>query len=270
MLSLGVVPRKPRSERPKPVVRRSGSGGRRQLSPEVEALARGETDRLSTRRRRPKLDDPRAVALVPGVANRDARLAGSSRLRRMQQLVEQWRGSAAGDEAHEEAERRLGLMLAETVRLGLWRALAVASFDALVEELLDLPAEQARALARRAAERHGISLVRASEETIAVWLRTEASLLQLGCERARVRCVGEGEDEELHIALPLERAPVCLKEIGWKVAPLAGEEGRRPTPPGGQRRVTPPMGTRRPVVVDAPSRVGGASASPPRDVEPGD
>ncbi len=241
MLWHGIVSGKRRSEAPPPVVRRSAGGTRQRLSPEVEALARGEIDTLPSKRRRPQIDDPRTVALVPGVANRDARLVAGHRLRHLQQATE-------GPDSEALAEG-----LAEAVRLGLWRGLSVAGFEALCEDLLELPIEQARVLAEQGAERLGVPLVRASEETIAVWFRTEAALLQLGCDQGRVRCTGDGDHERLHVSLPLERAPLCLKEVGWKLAPLIPGDANG-TRERGAPRSTPPRGHRRPTVRDVSPR----------------
>ncbi len=148
--------------------------------------------------------------------------------------------------------------LAEAVRLGLWRGLAVASFEAFCEDLLGLPLAQARTLAERGATRLGLPLVRASEETIAIWLRAEAAMLQLGCDQGWVRSMGDGTGERLHLSIPLEQAPRCLKEVGWKLAPLIPEEGPARDPSA--RRSTPPRGQKRPTVREVSPR---RRSSPP-------
>jgi hypothetical protein len=188
-----------------PVIRR-GDGPRRRLAPDLEELARGEADFVRSRPPRPRLQDPRAVALVPGVANRDARLVFEARVEAMQALRED-------DEA-------LGPLLAECVWLGLWRGRSLTSFDALAEEVLEVPADHARGLAEVACARANLPAEPLSEELVAVWLRAEAALLEIGEGRVFVRPV---DGDTISLRLSVSSASTALEAIGHRMAPLASD-----------------------------------------------
>jgi hypothetical protein len=194
-----------------PVVRR-GDGPRRRLAPDLEALARGDADFVRSRPPRPRLQDPRPVALVPGVANRDARLVFEARVEAMQAL--------------REDDVALGPLLAECLWLGLWRGRSVTGFDALVEEMLELPADHARGLAEVACRAVNLPPEPLSEELVAVWMRAEAALLELGEGRVFVHPV---DGDTLGLRLSVGSASTALEAIGRKMAPLASDRrGDRP------------------------------------------
>ncbi len=188
-----------------PVVRR-GDGPRRRLAPELEALARGDADYVRSRPPRPRLQDPRPVALVPGVANRDARAVFEARVEAMQSL--------------RDDEAALGPLLAECLWLGLWRGRSVTGFDALVEEMLELPADRARGLAEVACHAAGLPAEPLPEELVAVWMRAEAALLELGEGRV---LVAPADGDTLTLRVAASAASTALEAIGRRMAPLASD-----------------------------------------------
>ncbi|HJL00152.1 MAG TPA: hypothetical protein RMH85_10390 [Polyangiaceae bacterium LLY-WYZ-15_(1-7)] len=222
----------------KPVLRRRGSGEpRKGLDPELEALARGDEDVYRPRRKRgPRLRDPRPVALVPGVANRDARSVLDARVARMREARE------------DDAE--LGRLLAEALWLGLWRGRSLIDFDALAEEVLEVPADRAQALAKAACAAAELPMDTLSDEAVAIWMRAEAALLDAGFE-GRVSAV---DPKTLRFELAVPVAPQALAAMGRRMTPLVrdregggGGGGRRPP-----RREGGAGGDRRP-----PRREGG-------------
>lgn len=187
------------------VVRRP-PGDRKRLTPELEAFAGGDDDALWRRSRREKLDDPRprGAASVDGVANRDARLVYEARIKRMRRAIE------AGD------EDRLAEELADAVRLALWRANAVVGFDVMAEAVLGIPAERARELVQRGAEKLGVPAEIADDVTIALWMRAESGLLEASPEaRASLR------GGRLILEVALERAALALSGVGRRAAPMS-------------------------------------------------
>ena len=199
----------PKSRRPpKPEVEqlkvRRGRGEGASLPPHLEAFARGDDDAIWRRERRGgRVNDPRPVALVPGVKNADARLVFEGRVHRMQDA------QRAADEA------TLGKELAEARLLGLWRAGNVVGFGALAEVALGLDEETAKRLS--SAGRAALGLPeRLSEAEIAVWMRAEAGLLEAS-EAGRVRLSGD----RLVISVPIEQAARALACAGRREAPLA-------------------------------------------------
>jgi len=94
---------KARSKREKkpevPTVVRRAPADRKRLPPELEEFARSDEKRLPPPRRRPRLRDPRAAALIPGVANRDARLVFDQHLEQTRALLADDALSAQADEA---------------------------------------------------------------------------------------------------------------------------------------------------------------------------
>lgn len=205
---------KPRSRRPKPApatvfVRGRSSNearGLRELPPDFEALAKGN----KPTRQRPKetLRDDRAEALIPGVANRDARAVCDARVERM---------IGARDGGDREG---LGRELAEAFRLGLWRGANLIGFDALLQDVLGLRLAEGRALAQEGAEHLGCSLVRASDRVVATWFRAEAGLLASD-SACRVELQGHDETERFVITIPAERADLWIAEMGKRVVPLS-------------------------------------------------
>jgi len=181
---------------------RRGREEKQALPPHLEAFARGDDDAIWRRERRGgRVNDPRPVALVPGVKNADARMVFEARVRRMQ--------DAQADEA------TLGKELAEARLLGLWRAGNVVSFGALAEVALGLDEETAKRLS--SAGRTALGLPeRLSEAEIAVWMRAEAGLLEAS-DAGRVRLSGD----RLVLSVPIEDAARALACAGRREAPLA-------------------------------------------------
>lgn len=199
-----------RAPKPEPerVVRRPKEE-RKVLSPELEAFAAGDHDAIWRRQQRGRLDDPRPVALVPGVKNADARAVFEARVRTMKAALE------AGDEA------RLSEELAEAVLLELWRANSVVSFEALAEAVLGMALDRAEALAKSGKARLGLADA-LPEPVVAVWMRAEAALVvEGGGGRAHVR------GTQLVVEMPLASAAQGLVAMGRRELPLVGSgEGR--------------------------------------------
>src|SRR5262249_52316042 len=80
-------PKRPES---RPIVRGRPASDRKRLAPEFEALVRGDKDwrRQAPRKPSTKLRDPRVQALVPGVANRDARTVFDARVAALKIAIE--------------------------------------------------------------------------------------------------------------------------------------------------------------------------------------
>lgn len=200
--------RKPTRERAAvEVVRRRPDEARKRLPAELEAFAAGDDDALWRRERQGgRIDDPRPAAstLVPGVANRDARLVGDARVRRLRAAID------AGD------DELLAEELADAVRLAVWRALNVVGFDAFAEAVLGIRAEHGRQLAKRGAARMGEVCRPADEAIVAMWMRAESGLLEHAPD-ARVSL----REERLHLDVPMDRAAAALSGVGRRAAPLA-------------------------------------------------
>jgi len=195
--------RKPAPEVEQLRVRR-GRPESKPLPPHIEAFARGDDDALWMRERRgARLNDPRPVALIPGVKNSDARVVFDARLRRMHEAQ------------HQNDETLLAEELAEAHVLGLWRANNIVSFDVMVEVALGLEARAARALVTEGRAALGLP-DRISEAELAVWMRAEAGVLE-AAEAGRVRLFAGN----LVVSVPLEWAAGALAAAGRREAPLA-------------------------------------------------
>lgn len=193
---------------------------RKGLPPDLEAFARSDERRL--RRpgpRGPSLKDPRPVALVPGVSNRDARAVCDARLERLESV------KTGGDEgALEDA-------LAEVVLLGLWRGRALTGFDALVENVLSFPIDEARRLAEAGASRLGLPAEPLRPELVAAWFRAEAGLLEERHE-ARVRAVRAASGEAMiEVTVSGLRAAEAFHAIGRRMTPLVRDHQPEGVPP---------------------------------------
>lgn len=199
------MPKRPPKAEPERVVRRPKTE-RKALPPQLEAFAAGDPDAIWRRHeRRGRLDDPRPVALVPGVKNADARAVFEARATRMKAAL------AAGDDV------ALGNELGEARLIGLWRANSIVSFEALTESVLGIAADRAEALAKSGKARLGLG-ERLSDAHIAVWLRAEAALVvEGGGGRARVI------DGTLQLEMPVENAAAALVAMGRRELPLVGQ-----------------------------------------------
>jgi hypothetical protein len=178
-----------------PGVRRraDGAGGLRKLPPDLEELAAGRRDSLRPRRRpRGRISDTRIAGLIAGVANHEARRVYDARLERL-------RTAAAG--ADEPAlERELCI----AVLLGLWRARSITGFESFVQDVVGLDHERARALAERGAAVREVALERLADVAVALWMRSEAALVERWPE---VVVDVRVQDERLRLALTLPLAP---------------------------------------------------------------
>ncbi len=180
------------------VVKRDASE-RKGVPRDLEAFASGDDDAIWRRKQRKRLNDPRSVMLVPGVANRDARSVYHAREARTRRLIE-----AGEDDA-------VTLELREARQLRLWRGQSLVSWEAYVENVLGLDAREVEPRLAGAEPEN--------DETVAAWMRAEAGLLE-GDPDGAVRLV----DGRLVIAVPLECAPTALASIGRRAAPLAKDE----------------------------------------------
>lgn len=196
------------------VVRRRASE-RKRMPEHLRAFASGDDDALWRRTTRKRLQDPRPVMLVPGVANRDARTVCEARQERIRAAVQ------AGDRA------ALALELSESAQMEVWRGRSIVSWDAWVEAVLNLDPADAAAL------RGDVEPV--SEELVALWMRAEAGLAEAGAGAVRLR------DGKLCFELDPALAPAALANAGRRAAPLAKDEtGKTETVvdrPRGVRRI---------------------------------
>jgi hypothetical protein len=119
--------------------------------------------------------------------------------------------------------------LYEVQRLALWRARNVTDFDAFVEHVIGLGVDRARELAAQGAEAAGESADGAAEvqplsrEFVALWLRSEATLIQI-CPTASVRVTLRSGKRELELRMPAEPVPTAveaLKSLGPALTGLA-------------------------------------------------
>jgi len=212
------TPRKTRDPKPAvPVVRREPES-RKRLPPELEAFARSEGMRLPRAPKpapAPKLNDPRDSGLIPGVGNRDARLVADARIAELTKLIE---ARTTGD------DDALARGLAEIVALGLWRGRSITAFDAFAEHVLGLDPAEAAALAERGRVALGLPEGRANEALIAMTMRTEAALRELGFGgRVSMSRDAQGRDHVV-IDVPVASAPETLEAIGRRMAPLARDK----------------------------------------------
>ena len=207
-----------------PGVRRRSDGpkGLRKLPPDLEELAAGRRDSLRPRRRpRGRISDTRVAGLIPGVANHEARRVYDARLERLRAAVAQ------------DDEPALQRQLSVAVLLGLWRARSITGFDGFAQDVVGIEAARARALAEQGAVERGVALDRLPDVAVALWMRSEAALLERSPDAA-VEVRVEGERLRLSIELPL--APP------WRTAEAVAAVGRAA---GGLARVLtgePPRG----------------------------
>jgi len=214
------------------VERRRKGAPRKTLSPELEALARGDEKALR-KKRKERLRDPRPVALIPGVANRDARAVADARVEAMRAMIA-WEDQDSLDRA-----------FADLMVLRLWRGRSITGMDAFTEDLLELAPDDARAAAERGAAATGRSLEPLDDVAVAAWLRTEAALLEMEIDGK----VGVDAEGRIALSFPAVVAPEAFDSVARRLAPLLDD--RRPPRPsrdgsGGDRgrddRRGPPRG----------------------------
>ncbi len=191
------------------VVRRPSSE-RKRLPADLEAFAAGDDDALWRRPATRRLNDPRPVMLVPGVANRDARAVYEARERRLRSAL------SAGD------RDTVALELAEAAQLRLWRGHSLVSWEVFVENVLGIAPDEVEALLQRGAELAG-DTAPASDDVVATWMRAESGLLE-GSPDAVVRLRGG----RLFLEIPIDSAPAGLAAVGRRSAPLAREQAQAP------------------------------------------
>ena len=214
--------RTPEREPTDRIVKRA-PGERKRLTPELEAFAGGDDDAIWRREvRSGRLHDPRAVALIPGLKNSDARLVYDAHVARIRKAM------------NEEGEERLSEELAVAQSCAVYRGHSIVSFEAFVEAVLGLRVDRARALAK--AGRSALGLPdNLTEAQIAIWLRAEAGVIEVAPEgRVEVR------DGIMTLSMPLSRAAEALSAVGFREAPIA-RAGEGPRTVVDRPRGVPPM-----------------------------
>lgn len=202
---------------------RKRQGPRQHLAPEFEDLARGDADRpRRTVTRSPKLRDPRPVALIPGVSNREARQVYESFVIRLQSLL-----PAA-------AEQPLPATFWRTWEhfwhLRLWRARNWTNDAAFFEEQLQLP----WSLVEEHQPKTAKSGAAWSDEAVAIVLRAEAALLESGL-RAEIGIQQVDKRERMILDVQVEQAPEAFDAIARRLRPLMQDGFRQPSAPRSQR-----------------------------------
>jgi len=152
--------------------------------------------------------------LIPGVANRDARVVYEARERRLRAAMK------AGD------RDALALELAEARRLRIWRGHSIVGFEVFAENVLGIPPAEVEALVARATEL-GASAEVPSDDTVATWLRAEAGLLEASRD-AVVHLRGSGDDARLILEIPVSDSASALAAAGRRAAPLARHHAEQP------------------------------------------
>lgn len=177
---------------------------RKPLPKELEAFAAGEAKRPFERRREPHIRDPRVTgALLPGVANRDARDFFTRRVDQLRAAL------AAYKDSPETGRTPLAAQLTSAKRLRLWRAGAVTSFDSLILDVLAWNMDEANALAAASPER-------VRDTAVALLVRTELALYESGAQGS----VELGENESLVVTLRATDAPKAFSMMARKTRAL--------------------------------------------------
>jgi hypothetical protein len=216
LLYPGAMPkRRPPEEKKSPEVLRRAPSERKRLPPDLEAFAGGDEDALWRRPVKRRVNDPRPVMLVPGVANRDARAVYEARERRLRAALKQADRDAAS------------LELAEAARMQVWRGHSVVGWEVFVEDVLGISREEATQLRERGAALSGSSEP-ASEDVVAVWMRAEAGLLESSPD-ACVRLRGAPGAERLVLEVPIHDAAAALSNVGRRATPVAREHANQPS-----------------------------------------
>jgi hypothetical protein len=198
------------------------------LPPDLEAFARSDERRL--RRpgpRGPKLKDPRPVALIPGVSNRDARAVHDARVERLRTLAE----------AGEGAQPALAEALAEAFVMGLWRGRALTGFDAMAVDVVGLSKDEAEQRLGEGFVAIGLPREAGRPELVAAWFRAEAALLEEGHAGTVGARPGPNGEVRLAVAVGPERLAEAFHAMGRRMTPLVRDH--QPDAQGGPRRPPP-------------------------------
>ena len=186
--------------------------GLRKLPADLHALADGREDRL----RRPRkardaiLEDDGGRHVIPGVRNSESRIVYDRR-------VVALRKAAESDDAD-----ALAVGLYEAQCLGLWRARNITDFEAFAENVAGVQAERAQSLIGIAVARLGEVERPLPTEIVALWVRTEAALVQVAATAAvHVVIASDGPKLQLEVpAKPAARAVDALRAVAAGVAGL--------------------------------------------------
>ncbi|MEZ4255845.1 MAG: hypothetical protein R3A78_09055 [Polyangiales bacterium] len=167
------------------------------------------------------------MALLPGVANRDAREVAEAYVDRLRAELK-----ASSGEGRTVV---VGEQLLRVVQLGLWRGLNVTSFEAFVEQILEIPFAEARRWVGDAEKRLGVVADRLSDEAIAVWVRTEIAFLETEIQ-GKVSVMSTADEREvLCVEVMVDNASQVFAALGRKHAALAADQ-MRGAPPKKHRR----------------------------------
>ncbi len=206
MLETGPMATKRRTAEREPTDRivKRAPADRKRLSPELEAFARGDDDAIWRRQTRGgRVNDPRTVALIPGLKNSDARLVYDAHVARIRRAMA------------EGTREQLSEELAVVYACAIYRGHSIVSFEAFAEAVLGLQADRATAMARSGRVALGLPDV-LTEAEIAIWLRAEAGLLEVTPE-GRV----EVKDGVMTLSVPITYAAEALSAVGFREAPIA-------------------------------------------------
>lgn len=196
---------KPRSKEETPrVVRRD-----RKDKPRSEADFDARDTSTHRLPRRFRLTDARVGAPIRGVSNADARLVYEKRVAHLRNLL------ATRSDPNEP---ELAQQLIEAMRLGLWRARRIASFEAFIENVLELSMADATRLIGQEASDTNVANERQSDEIVAVWMRCEAALIDAGMEGAAT--IEVDPQDRIVFRLSPRHAPQVLVAVSKKLTPL--------------------------------------------------
>ena len=219
--------RKPPHTKAASVVRR-GKDERKRLPADLEAFARGDEGRYRpARQSRPRLQDPRPSATIPGVRNLDARDFHDQRVETMMALMP----SLTDDNPSAEEQEQLASLLAEAILVGHHRGRSFVSFDAFVDVALGLPPERARELAALGVVHLGLgadNLRQLSDETIAVFIRSEIALADKELPASVRILIDDKGTERIQVEVDSGMAASVLYAIGGRLSQLAADQEQPP------------------------------------------
>ena len=179
---------------------------RKKLTPDLEAFARGESKSPRGRERKePRIFDPRAVYLVPGVANRHARIVYDASHEAIKVALEQ---HAAGDSS------ALSEALVDALQLKVWRGRSFTSFAAFAEDALGLSEDEALKIAG-ASERVSEAY---SEMVTALVFRMRAAALESDT-KATIALSNDGT--RIMIDVSIQELPQLMGAAGRLLGPMA-------------------------------------------------
>jgi hypothetical protein len=137
--------------------------------------------------------------------------------------------------AAQNDEAALERQLCAAVLLGLWRARSITGFDSFAQDVVGIEPARAHELAGRGAAARGVGLDRLADVAVALWMRSEAALVERWPE-VEVDVGVEGDRLRLALVLPLAppvRTAEAVAAVGRAAAGLARALSGEP-PRGGR------------------------------------